>query len=267
VAQVCFHRVQRQVQLGCYFGVGDPLGQLFQHAQLSGGQRVNELALPGCGRGASARPDTSGDQCLPLPGPGIQVEVGDDVVDQLRSRVDHGPGETVALGHGQGPPGQRGCVGGGLADGDAGAQQPQLQIRPDRGALRRGALERLGCFRWVPRGKGDDRWHDPAPVIGQPSDDACGTGLVAQVKTQPGFELVSLGQQDGVVAFERRPRGGQRGESLIRVAAGRPDPGPVQLRQIVEGRPGTADDRQRAFDGFGGRSQVASLQREQGRGP
>jgi hypothetical protein len=146
-------------------------------------------------------------------------------------------------------------------------RQPQLQIRPDRGSLRRGALEGLGCFRRVPRGQSDNRGHNQAPVIGQPPDDACGTGLVAQTKTQPGFELIGLGKQDGVIAFERRPCGGQRGESLVEVAAGRPDPGPVQLGKIAEGRPGTADYRQCTFDRFGGRSQVASLQREQGRGP
>ena len=36
VTQVCFHRIRRQVQLGCYVGVAEPLRQLFQHPDLGG---------------------------------------------------------------------------------------------------------------------------------------------------------------------------------------------------------------------------------------
>jgi hypothetical protein len=32
VAHVCLHRIERQVQLRCHFGVGEPFGQLFQHS-------------------------------------------------------------------------------------------------------------------------------------------------------------------------------------------------------------------------------------------
>jgi hypothetical protein len=73
--------------------------------------------------------------------------------------------------------------------------------------------------------------NDQAPVSRQPLDDAGRTALVAEGQADAGFQLVGLGEQDGVVALERRPRGGQRGEGFIVVARGRPDPGPVYLGQ------------------------------------
>ncbi len=110
MAHVCFHCIERQVQFRGYFGVGEPLRQLFQHAYLGGGQRIGEFTLLGSTRGALARLETDGDQCRPLPGPGIKVRVGDHMVHQQGSCVHDGLGETVALSHGQGLSDQGRCV-------------------------------------------------------------------------------------------------------------------------------------------------------------
>ena len=72
MAQVRFHRIEGQVQIGCYLGIGEPLGQLLQDAYLGGSQRIKKLPLPRGGRGAFARFETGGDQCRQLPGPGIK---------------------------------------------------------------------------------------------------------------------------------------------------------------------------------------------------
>ena len=88
-----------------------------------------------------------------------------------------------------------------------------------------------------------------------------------RAEAEAGFELVGLGEKDGVVAPERRPRCGQRGEGLIEVAACRPDPGPVQLGKVAEAGPGAADHLQRVLYRFSGRGQIASLQSEQSRCP
>ena len=85
-----------------------------------------------------------------------------------------------------------------------------------------------------------------------------------RAQADTGFELVGPGEKGGVVVFERRTRRGQRGEGFVEVAAGRPDPGPVQLGKVIEGGPGAADYRQRAFYRLGGGGQIAPLQSEQG---
>ena len=105
-----FHRIERQIQIGRYLGIGEPLGQLLQDAYLSSGQRVKKLPLPRSGRGAFACLETGGDQYRQLPGPGIKVRLRDHMLDQLRSRVHDRLGETVALGYGQSLPDQGGCL-------------------------------------------------------------------------------------------------------------------------------------------------------------
>ena len=119
----------------------------------------------------------------------------------------------------------------------------------------------------VPGGESDDRRHDDAPVPRQPLDEACGTALVSEPQADAGFQLVGLGEKDGVPAFQRRPRRGQRGEGLIVIAARSPDPGPVQLGKVIEGGPGAADNLQSAFYRFGSSGQIVTLQSEQRRCP
>jgi hypothetical protein len=111
VAQVRFHRIEGQIQIGRYLGIGEPLGQLLQDADLGGSQRVKKFALTRSGRGAFARFETRGDQCGQLLGAGIKLRLGDHVLDQLRSRVYHALGETVAFGYGESLPDQGGCLG------------------------------------------------------------------------------------------------------------------------------------------------------------
>jgi len=111
VAQVRFHRIEGQIQIGRYLGIGEPLGQLLQDADFGGSQRVEKFALTRSGRGAFARFETGGDQRRQLPGPGIKVRVGDQMLDQLRSSVHHGLNETVAFGYGESLPDQGGCLG------------------------------------------------------------------------------------------------------------------------------------------------------------
>jgi hypothetical protein len=150
-----------------------------------------DTGFPGRGVVVSIFPERDGepsyhfeagsDQRRQLPGPGINVRVGDHVLDQLGSRVHDGLDETVAPGQAQGLPDQGGCLGRGPADGDARAQQPQFQIGPDHGSLSRGAAQGLGRLFGVPGGQSNDRRHDDAPVSGQPPGDACGSFLVAEI--------------------------------------------------------------------------------------
>jgi hypothetical protein len=108
---VRFHRIEGQIQIGRYLGIGEPLGQLLQDADLGGSERIEKLALTRSGRGAFTRLETRGDQYGQLPGAGIKVRLGDHMLDQLRSCVHDGLGETVAFGYGESLPDQGGCLG------------------------------------------------------------------------------------------------------------------------------------------------------------
>ena len=68
-------------------------------------------------------------------------------------------------------------------------------VAPSAGALLRAWA---ACF-GVPGGESDDRRHDDAPVLRQPLGDACGAALVTETEADAGFELVGLGEKDGVV--------------------------------------------------------------------
>ena len=105
-----FHRIEGQIQIGRYLGIGQPLGQLLQDTDFGGSQRVEKFPLPRSGRGAFARLEAGGDQCRQLFGPGIKLRLGDHVLDQLRSCVHDGLGEAVAFGYGEGLPDQGGCL-------------------------------------------------------------------------------------------------------------------------------------------------------------
>ena len=67
-----------------------------------------------------------------------------------------------------------------------------------------------------------------------------------------------------MVAPERRACRRQRSEGLVKVAARRPYPGPVQLGQVIEDGAAAAQHPQDMFGQIGGGGQVASFQGEQG---
>ena len=87
--------------------------------------------------------------------------------------------------------------------------QPQFQVGPDRDSLGRGVAQGLCRLFGVPGRESDDHRHDEAPVIGQFPGEAPGAFVIAETETEAGFELVGLGEKDGVVALERRTGGGQ----------------------------------------------------------
>ena len=140
----------------------------------------------------------------------------------------------------------------------------QFQVGPDRVCLSLGSYSgRRATFLSVPGSQSDDRRHNDAPFSGQSLNDRVPPFWSPRPRRKrASSSSASARRTEWSLLTPTVPRAVRRGPR----PGFRPPPrsGPVELGQVVEARPGTADHRERKFYRFSSRGQIASFQSEQG---